>query len=257
MKQGFSLVELSIVLVILGLLTGGILAGQSLIRTAEMRATITDYANYAIAHETFRDKYSAMAGDMANATRYWNSAGGNGHDNNCYIAPTTNGATCDGDGDGQIIGTAPEYNERHRYFQQLANAGLITGSYTGTQATYSGYPIAYAPGVNAPTSRLGTGSFWYVTYQAAYLGSTTNFASGGGNMIRITNIITSNFTPEENWNLDTKLDDGKPQYGRMMAYKGDAGYPCTTTFGQPISADANSEFNFSVKTRVCNPWIFL
>ena len=46
MKQGFSLVELSIVLVILGLLTGGILAGQNLIRAAELRAVTTQINNF-------------------------------------------------------------------------------------------------------------------------------------------------------------------------------------------------------------------
>lgn len=58
-KRGFSLVELSIVLVILGLLTGGILAGQSLIRAAELRAVSTEYSRYATAVQSFRDKYFA------------------------------------------------------------------------------------------------------------------------------------------------------------------------------------------------------
>lgn len=60
--KAFSLVELSIVLVILGLLTGGILAGQSLIRAAELRAVSTEYSRYITATQSFRDKYFAVPG---------------------------------------------------------------------------------------------------------------------------------------------------------------------------------------------------
>ncbi len=55
MKNGFSLVELSIVLVILGLPTGGILAGQSLIRAAELRSVSTEYNRFVTATQSFRD----------------------------------------------------------------------------------------------------------------------------------------------------------------------------------------------------------
>ena len=65
--KGFSLVELSIVLVILGLLIGGILTGQSLIRAAELRSVTTQYQGYVTAVNTFRDKYFALPGDMPNA----------------------------------------------------------------------------------------------------------------------------------------------------------------------------------------------
>ena len=72
-KQGFSLVELSIVLVILGLLTGGILTGQSLIRAAELRSVTTEFQKYQTAMMTFRDRYMALPGDMRNATAFLGS----------------------------------------------------------------------------------------------------------------------------------------------------------------------------------------
>jgi len=73
-SSGFSLVELSIVLVILGLLTGGILGGQALIRAAELRAVTTEYDRWVTATRTFQDKYFALPGDMTNATAFWGSA---------------------------------------------------------------------------------------------------------------------------------------------------------------------------------------
>lgn len=62
---GFSLVELSIVLVILGLLTGGILGGQSLIKAAELRAVTTELDAFQTATNTFRQKYFALPGGHA------------------------------------------------------------------------------------------------------------------------------------------------------------------------------------------------
>ena len=79
-RHAFSLVELSIVLVILGLLVGGVLSGQSLIRAAQLRSVTTQFANYRAAVFTFRDKYFALPGDMANASAFWGSAGGTGAD---------------------------------------------------------------------------------------------------------------------------------------------------------------------------------
>ena len=69
--QGFSLVELSIVLVILGLLTGGILAGQNLIRASELRSVSTQINQLNTAFMTFRDTYFALPGDMRNAQDFW------------------------------------------------------------------------------------------------------------------------------------------------------------------------------------------
>mgnify|MGYP001100732306 CR=1 FL=1 len=69
-RIGFSLVELSIVLVILGLLVGGILGGKSLIKAAELRSISTEQAQWNTAIKAFRDKYFMLPGDMNNATSF-------------------------------------------------------------------------------------------------------------------------------------------------------------------------------------------
>jgi len=71
MKNGFSLVELSIVLVIVGLLVGGVLTGKSLIRAADLRSVSTDYEGYRTATSAFRDKYFGLPGDITNASSFW------------------------------------------------------------------------------------------------------------------------------------------------------------------------------------------
>ena len=117
MQRGFSLVELSIVLVILGLLTGGILTGQSLIRASELRSVVTQIQGFQSAAYSFRDKYFAMPGDMRNAESFWGT-----DPNGCptNTVQTTRTQTCNGDGDGVIerrtVGTGSD--ERFRAWQQ-------------------------------------------------------------------------------------------------------------------------------------------
>lgn len=63
MKNGFTLVELSIVLVIIGLLIGGILVGQSLIESAKIQSAVRQIQQYDIAVRTFQSKYGSLPGD--------------------------------------------------------------------------------------------------------------------------------------------------------------------------------------------------
>src|SRR5688572_8582479 len=133
MRRGFSLVELSIVLVILGLLTGGILAGQSLIRAAELRSVTSEFQRYSTALGAFRDKYFAIPGDMTNAVSFWTVAAA------CpSVAATAAAGVCNGNGDGQITALATGTcngtncgNEIFGIWEHLAYAGLVEGSYTG------------------------------------------------------------------------------------------------------------------------------
>lgn len=165
MRHGFSLVELSIVLVILGLLTGGILAGQSLIRASELRAVSTEINRYQTARYTFRDKYFALPGDMRNATSFWGNADTGAMGGEC-AAPLTDAGTgtqtCNGDGSGRMDLAL----EERRVWQHMANAGLIEGSYSGVGTTM-------VAGVNVPTSKLSANSY-------RILGEVPVYKSPGG-----------------------------------------------------------------------------
>lgn len=240
MKQGFSLVELSIVLVILGLLVGGVLTGQSLIRAAELRSISTDTEKFRAATYTFRDKYFQLPGDMNNATSFWGVLAGTGSDATCQDTAATGTATCNGNGDGIVSTNVVAYSERFRFFQHLANAGLIEGSYTGkTDDATSGSYIVTA-GINSP--RLKANGMFTVVYKYSGVTGAGVFDFDGitaGTYFEYRDMNTdTNLSPEEAWNLDTKLDDGRPGYGVFYGpqntWTGSVG--CTTTDDPATSA---------------------
>ena len=69
-QTGFTLLELSVVLIIIALVAGGIVVGQSLIRSATLRSVMGEYDHYLKAVQEFQDKYLALPGDMPNAEEY-------------------------------------------------------------------------------------------------------------------------------------------------------------------------------------------
>jgi prepilin-type N-terminal cleavage/methylation domain-containing protein len=236
-NQGFSLVELSIVLVILGLLTGGILTGQNLIRAAELRSVTTEFQTYQTAVMTFRDKYFALPGDMRNATDFWGAVGGGGGGVACFGAESSDGATCNGNSDGYTgyyAGFGPLYawGERFHFWVQLSNAGLVEGAYTGvTDSGADSYTIT--PGKNVPTAKYG-GSMWDVYGRAGVSGSANVFDDSGGLIFTLRTVAdqeVSPLKPNEIWNIDKKIDDGRPAYGKIRTHKksSSAAPDCSTT----------------------------
>lgn len=112
-QSGFTLVEIAIVLVIIGLLLGGILKGQEMITSAKVR-NLADQGNAVkAAFFAFQDRYRAIPGD--------------------YVAAATNikGVAGGGDGDGTIDLDI----ERGQLWAQLAASGFLSGSYSGATTT--------------------------------------------------------------------------------------------------------------------------
>jgi prepilin-type N-terminal cleavage/methylation domain-containing protein len=237
-RAGFSLVELSIVLVILGLLTGGILAGQSLIRASELRSVTVDMQKYQAAAYTFRDKYFQLPGDMNNATSFWGfAAGTTGTDAACYAVFSTTAATCNGTGNGAVgltaLASPHDLVERFLFWKHLANAGLIEGSYTGRTNSAASFDIV--GGTNVPKSKLGNGYYDVWSVSATHSGNASFFDGTYNTSIMLlygpSTSAYSIIKPEEAWNIDTKVDDGRPAYGTIISYKSTSPVwtGCTTT----------------------------
>ena len=255
MQRGFSLVELSIVLVILGLLTGGILAGQSLIRAAELRGVSSDSSRYMAAINTFRDKYFAYPGDMTNATKFWTNVAGNASDNfttSCSTTSSSGQATCNGNGDGAIgDGTY----EMFRFWQHLANAGLIEGSYTGINGGANQWQ--HVLGQNCPRGKVQSTGFAFSTL--GLFGDPGTYNLDFGSLIWFGSINTtinhrpqdSALSPEEAWNVDTKLDDGKPGQGKVIA-RGNTSLGTATNCSLATgNTDYAADYRLTLADKVC------
>lgn len=258
--RAFSLVELSVVLIILGLLTGGILAGQSLIRAAEIRTITQDVEQIQSALKAFRDQYRSLPGDMPNATDLWGIAGGTtGNDNACYTVESSDKRTCNGNDDELINSgySSTTFAERGRAWQHLANAGLIEGQYTGYM-----YPFATETrigGQNAKASML-KGTHWNLAWVGPNATPTRYYTTVGFHSLELTKDIRGSevrrdlLTPQEAWNIDVKLDDGKPSTGNVVGAKKDYSYApnCTTS----TNADT-AEYNLTVSSKECFPEFML
>jgi len=92
MKKGFTLVELSIVIVIIGFLVAGISAGSQLVEQAKLRTFITDIEGWKSDYDEFKYIYNAVPGDFYNASAYWS---------NCAVGGAGN-INCNGNGNGII-----------------------------------------------------------------------------------------------------------------------------------------------------------
>jgi prepilin-type N-terminal cleavage/methylation domain-containing protein len=242
---GFSLVELSIVLVILGLLTGGILTGQNLIRAAELRSIVTEFQHYQTAVQTFRSTYFALPGDMPNATDFWGAA----HDTpaTCKTTVGTGTQTCNGDGDGTLSSITGSF-ENARAWQHLANAGLISGSYTGVRST----PII--AGSETAASKLTNGAWWWGYNYTGLYGKTDILTL---ELARITVNSWPNqgvISAEEAWGIDTKMDDGRASTGRFMATSSWTSPPSVGTCVDAIeTADSANYILDGTDKQACRP----
>lgn len=226
--SGFTLVELSIVLVIIGLVAGGILAGRDLVETAKMRAQLTQIEKYNTAVHDFQTKYLVKPGDMAltTASQYgFNTVGCDGTMGNR-----------DGNGilDGYWAGIRIlEYREVTLFWQDLSQEGLIDGSYPGGGATYSsGCGIASANwtltsgatyiGNYIPAAKIGSGNFVYVYDSATNAGGVDDdnwFGIGAITSVHTDGSMYSNatITPLSAFRIDQKVDDGVPTTGNVRA----------------------------------------
>lgn len=219
-RSGFTLIEMSIVLVIIALIIGGILTGQHLIKAAEVRSTLAQIEKYNTAVNTFRGKYGGLPGDLTDppATQFGFIARG------LYAG--------EGDGNGIVEGmhvNAPGGNagwdepggESPVFWVDLSTAGLIDGGFsTAKEASWA----TFNQDKYFPPAKLGGDNYIYV-WSGGYNSWTTGVSNGinyfGISTVNGLNVGYLNTMPGlsvwQAYTLDQKVDDGYPQSGRAQA----------------------------------------
>jgi len=124
-QRGFTLVELAIVMVIIGLLIGAVLKGQAMIDDAKNKRVINDIQGISAAFYAYYDRYNALPGDDTAATARW-------------------AGVANGNGNGFISGTpSPPSGESVEAWQALRYAGLLSGDPAATTAPGAPYAGSY------------------------------------------------------------------------------------------------------------------
>ncbi len=207
-KNGFTLIELSIVLVIIGLIVGGILAGKALIQQAEIRAAASQLQKFETAYRTFQVKYNCIMGDCPNATDFF----GMNYVSIAAGCPPAGGAgNGNGDGNGLIdsnFGTlvASTWNcEPAQAVASLNLAGLLPDSLK----TPCNSGIVYFRGINDSCAYFYVDDL-YLTVTPIKINSVTwaKFSAGG-------NLHSAALSPVQARLIDEKIDDGKSTTGKF------------------------------------------
>ncbi len=223
LTAGFTLIEMSIVLVIIGLIVGGVLVGQSLINAAAVRAQISQIEKYNTAVNTFRGKYNALPGDMNAATA---SQFG-------FVART--GTEGRGDGNGIIEGfnaftlTAYGWNadgEPLLFWEDLSSNQFIDGTFnTATDIPPVGNILAAQVPFFLPAAKINSGAYVYV-FSVCHL-SACSIGNPGVNYFGLTAVGGLNsaylstgpvLSVAQAYKIDTKVDDGMPEAGNVQAF---------------------------------------
>ena len=182
-EKGFTLVEIAIVLVIVGLLIGGVLKGQALIGSAKNNNMINKLQALQTAYYGFQDKYAAIPGDMSNASTIIGAGAVN-----CSTR-------CD---NGQLNG----WQNASLALNHLAAAGLYSGPAPDAEQNRA------LTTLNAPDNAYGGAMFIRFWNQVASEVARTNQNA----------VFTGRNVPAEVLaEIDRKIDDGKPQSGTFRA----------------------------------------
>lgn len=213
-KYGFTLIELSIVLIIIGLIIGGIFVGNELIRTSALRADIREIQKFDAAALTFITKYNCKPGDCPSANSLFDST-----------YHFCSGGSCNfyGNGNGSLSIWQDVYSasESNLAIEHLTLAGLIT--------TERSPDLGFGTYIHVPLKLRAGNCYFMPTNQKTISGAITgkniiwlgvNPISGVTPWSNVSGQVKASsgspcYTTSDAYFLDSKLDDGKPRSGNI------------------------------------------
>jgi prepilin-type N-terminal cleavage/methylation domain-containing protein len=193
-KNGFSLIELSIVLIIIGLLVAGVSSGSKLIEQARIGKAVSALKDFKGSYLTFMLTYEKTPGDMNNAVEFFGAT------------------TANGDGNSQIEAAAAATSESLLAWQHMSLAGVISGTFTQPA---DGIQIA---GTTGPKSALNS-----TCNAPLYNGTVTSNGLQVGTDNDSTDCsATTSLLAVTVYKIDNKIDDGVANSGEIQASSTDA-----------------------------------
>jgi len=200
-NNAFSLVEMSVVLIIIGILVASATAAGKMIANSKLRKVVQKFEQYNAATNSFYGVYGKLPGDLDIASKYWTS---------CV---TVGSNPCDGDGDNVL----DRGYEDLRFWHHLTLSKILPGNYPGSNA--SGDADENRAGENVPASIFQGGC-----YTARSVAEGFGKAYNAGILIgkEQSGSICKNaiFLAKEAEFIDFKLDNGIPNTGKIMSRHG-------------------------------------
>lgn len=224
-QQGFTLVEIAIVLVIIGLLLGGILKGQEMITQAKIKNVIADMSGVSAAMYGYQDRYRALPGDDKNALTRWTSGTG----------------TASGDGNGVITGVytvdvtaagtgVVMANEAGFFWHHLRLAGFISG--TGREQPFNA--VSGKLGVQTSDGSDPAAAPFAVGVLSDGLGTPTKFTS--------LMLCSANLPDKIAISVDSQTDDGVGTTGTVRGQKQGSPNPAIAAAAGAYTEDGVSTY---------------
>lgn len=201
-QSGFTLVEIAIVLVVIGLLLGGILKGQQLINSARVRNMADQNSAIQSSYYGFIDRFRNLPGDMDPIAACQNIGGDVDEDVGAGGDCTTAPADVGGNGNGRID-TIPEAGA---VWAHLSTAGFLSGTFTGVTPTAADYNTGVASGDVPPNAFQGP----------ILLAHTSSYKNNAG-VTRLAYSFGGNIPVPLLRDLDQKLDDGAAGSGVLRS----------------------------------------
>lgn len=241
-KSAFSLIELSIVLIIIGLLIAGVTGGASLIKSSELRSAISESRGWSTAVNGFYNQFNAFPGDYTSAIGGGNSlymaGNGNAQINSYTVAANPSGTLSTAAACAAAVAPQPgcAYEDNVAWIQ-LKNAGVIdTNTISGTGIAAAAWSVAQNAtfGVSNPASKIKS-SGWVFDYNTTALQNvvvlTGAIATAPGvvaanTYVNGTPVSTASINPADALSMDTKVDDGVSNTGRTRAVSPGAAGTC-------------------------------
>ncbi len=260
-NQGFTLIEVGVVITIIGLIVTGIVVSSELLASAKIQRAVSEVRQYSAAAKTFKQKYKQLPGDFDLAYDLW------GTDCVGYADPTD----CRGNGNGFLEEQpepAADYHllvEIHQFWRHLMLEDLIKVNLLGvatpaagtTCDDFTGY--SHSPGCTSPEGPWG-GSYFHVasTIDIATANSL-RYGRRTDNYFMLSALDTSTAsphpsaaTPAQARVIDSKMDDGLAGSGIVVATNSE----CTIGGVDPVE-NIDAEYDLSIEDRACGVGFFM